>query len=105
DADQWFETWVDQAQQWFFDLGINPDNLRQYNVPDGERAHYSSVTIDLEYKFGFAGGDCGELMSIYNRGYYDLSNHTAGSGTKRQYYDQATGERYALRHRTIVGPD
>lgn len=94
DADQWFEAWVSQAQQWFFDLGINPNNLRQYNVPDEERAHYSSVTIDLEYKFGFAGGDWGELMGIANRGDYDLSNHTAGSGTKMQYFDQATGERY-----------
>src|SRR5699024_2975101 len=94
DADQWFETYVDEAQQWLCHLGINPDNLRQYNVPDGERAHYSSVSIDLEYTFGFAGGDWGELMGIANRGDYDLSNHTAGSGTKMQYFDRATGERY-----------
>lgn len=94
DADQWFESWVEAAQSWFFDLGINPENLRQYNVPDGERAHYSSVTIDLEYKFGFAGGDWGELMGIANRGDFDLKNHTEGSGTKMQYFDQATGEHY-----------
>src|SRR5699024_2495769 len=64
DADQWFETWVDQAQQWFFDLGINPDNLRQYNVPDGEQARVSPVTIDLQYRFGSAVRDCGDLIAI-----------------------------------------
>ena len=59
EVDHWFDIWVNQAQDWFFGLGLKPENLRQYNVPDGERAHYSTVTIDLEYKFGFTGGDWG----------------------------------------------
>src|SRR5690625_6880537 len=33
-------------------------------------------------------------MGIANRGDFDLSNHTEGSGTKMQYFDQASGERY-----------
>src|SRR5699024_4742567 len=94
EADGWFDTWVNLAQDWFFDLGLSQENLRQFNVPDSERAHYSSVTIDLEYKFGFAGSDWGELMGIANRGDYDLSSHTKGSGTKMQYFDQASGEHY-----------
>lgn len=94
EADEHFDKWVEASKNWFFDLGINPEKLREYNVPDGERAHYSKVTIDLEYKFGFQGGEWGELMGIANRGDYDLSSHTKGSGTKMQYFDQATGERY-----------
>ncbi|RUQ15682.1 hypothetical protein D8M33_11575, partial [Micrococcus sp. HSID17245] len=40
---------------WFIDLGIDPANLRKFDVPADERAHYSDATIDLEYDFGFTG--------------------------------------------------
>src|SRR5699024_8201089 len=87
-AAPWFDSWVNQAQDWFFGLGLRPANLRQYSGPVGERAHYSSVIIALEYKFGFTGGDWGELMGIANRVDYNLSKHTKVSGTKMQYFDQ-----------------
>ncbi len=89
-----FDTWVDDCERWFTDLGVNPENLRRFDVPDGERAHYSDATIDLEYRFGFQGSEWGELMGVANRTDFDLSNHTEASGTKMQYFDQASGERY-----------
>ncbi|MCY1157763.1 MAG: glycine--tRNA ligase, partial [Citricoccus sp.] len=89
-----FDTWVEACWDWFIDLGINPDNMRRFDVPDGERAHYSDATIDLEYRFGFQVSEWGELMGIANRTDFDLSSHTAASGTKMQYFDQGTGERY-----------
>ncbi|HRO30978.1 glycine--tRNA ligase [Citricoccus sp.] len=89
-----FDTWVEACWNWFIDLGINPDNMRRFDVPDGERAHYSDATIDLEYRFGFQGSEWGELMGIANRTDFDLNSHTAASGTKMQYFDQGTGERY-----------
>ncbi|NUL43893.1 glycine--tRNA ligase [Cellulosimicrobium funkei] len=89
-----FNTWVEACWNWFIDLGINPDNMRRFDVPDGERAHYSDATIDLEYKFGFAGSEWGELMGIANRTDFDLNSHTEASGTKMQYFDQTSGERY-----------
>src|SRR5699024_1689560 len=76
------------------DLGIDADNLRRFDVPDSERAHYSAATIDLEYRFGFTGSEWGELMGIANRTDFDLSSHTDASGTKMQYFDQAANERY-----------
>ncbi len=94
DADKWFKEWVDLCWDWFLDLGINPDNMRQFDVPDGERAHYSAGTIDFEYKFGFQGSEWGELMGVANRTDYDLNSHTKGSGTDLSYFNQATGERY-----------
>ncbi len=76
------------------DLGVNPDNMRRFDVPADERAHYSDGTIDIEYRFGFQGSEWGELMGVANRTDFDLSNHTEHSGDKMQYFDQASGDRY-----------
>ncbi|MGP5200938.1 glycine--tRNA ligase [Brachybacterium alimentarium] len=94
EADAFFASWVEECWNWFIDLGMNPDNLRRFVVPEDERAHYSAGTIDFEYRFGFQGSEWGELMGIANRTDYDLASHTEGSGTKMQYFDQAANERY-----------
>ncbi|MEE1651017.1 glycine--tRNA ligase [Brachybacterium sp. J144] len=94
EADAHFAAWVEDCWNWFVDLGIDPDNMRRFDVPEDERAHYSAGTIDLEYRFGFQGSEWGELMGIANRTDFDLSSHTEGSGTKMQYFDQAANERY-----------
>ncbi|MBV7412126.1 glycine--tRNA ligase [Dermabacteraceae bacterium P13115] len=94
EADEHFKAWVEDCWNWFIDLGINPDNMRRFDVPEDERAHYSAGTIDIEYRFGFQGNAWGELMGVANRTDFDLSSHTEASGTKMQYFDQASGERY-----------
>ena len=94
DAAASFDEWVEACWGWFVDLGINPDNMRRFDVPDEERAHYSAATIDLEYRFGFQGSEWGELMGIANRTGFDLGAHSEASGTELSYFDQATGERY-----------
>ena len=94
EASEQFDLWVEACWNWFIDLGIAPENLRRFDVPETERAHYSAATIDLEYRFGFQGSEWGELMGIANRTDFDLSSHTDASGTKMQYFDQAANERY-----------
>ena len=94
EAKQYFDEWVEACWNWFVDLGVNPDNMRRYDVPEDDRAHYSDGTIDIEYRFGFQGSEWGELMGVANRTDFDLSNHTEHSGTKMHYFDQASGERY-----------
>jgi glycyl-tRNA synthetase len=94
EAGKYFDEWVEACWDWFIDLGVNPDNLRRFDVPADERAHYSDGTIDLEYRFGFQGSEWGELMGVANRTDYDLSRHTEASGAKLQYFDQASGDRY-----------
>ncbi|WP_417216653.1 glycine--tRNA ligase [Arthrobacter sp.] len=94
DAPQYFQEWVDSCWAWFLDLGINPENMRQFDVPEDERAHYSAGTIDFEYRFGFKGSEWGELMGVANRTDYDLGSHSKGSGTELSYFNQATGERF-----------
>ena len=71
-AETQFDEWVEACWNWFIDLGIDADNLRRFDVPDSERAHYSAATIDLEYRFGFTGSEWGELMGIANRTDFDL---------------------------------
>src|SRR5690606_27911039 len=94
EAAEWFEHWVDACWNWFVDLGIDPAHMRKLDVPDGERAHYSDRTIDVEYEFGFAGKGWGELMGIANRTDFDLSNHIEHSGANLTFFDQASGEKY-----------
>lgn len=93
-ASELFDEWVEDCWNWFVDLGVDPDNLRKFDVPEDERAHYSDRTIDLEYRFGFQGSEWGELMGIANRTDYDLKQHIEHSKTDLSYFDQAKGERY-----------
>ncbi len=94
EAPEWYEHWVAASTAFFTDLGIDPANLRRFDVPDGERAHYSAATADIEYRFGFQNKEWGELMGIANRTDFDLSNHIRESGTDLRYFDQASGEKY-----------
>ncbi|WP_346845234.1 glycine--tRNA ligase [uncultured Rothia sp.] len=94
DAQKHFDRWVEDCWNWFINLGINPDNMRKFDVPEDDRAHYSDGTIDLEYNFGFQGNAWGELMGVANRTNYDLGVHNEHSNAKLEYFDQASGERY-----------
>ncbi|MCP3425096.1 glycine--tRNA ligase [Rothia sp. AR01] len=94
DAPAAFDRWVEDCWNWFVDLGINPDHMRKFDVPEDDRAHYSAGTIDIEYRFGFQGSEWGELMGVANRTDYDLGVHNENSNTRLEYFDQASGERY-----------
>jgi glycyl-tRNA synthetase len=94
EAGRWFDEWVEACWNWFTDLGIDPDHMRRYDVPEDDRAHYSAGTIDIEYRFGFQGNPWGELMGVANRTDYDLGVHNAHSNADLNYFDQQTNERY-----------
>ncbi|QXQ11204.1 glycine--tRNA ligase [Paeniglutamicibacter sp. Y32M11] len=94
DAPAFFDQWVEDCWAWYLDLGISEENLRRFDVPEEDRAHYSAGTIDFEYRFGFQGSEWGELMGVANRTDYDLTSHSKGSGTELSYFNQATGERF-----------
>jgi glycyl-tRNA synthetase len=94
DDEKWFEYWIDTAWNWYIDLGVDPMNLRRYEHPQEKLSHYSKRTIDIEYRFGFAGGDWGELMGVANRTDFDLKTHTEHSGKDLSFFDQGRNERY-----------
>jgi glycyl-tRNA synthetase len=86
--------WIDERTNWYVDLGIARDNLRQYEHPKEKLSHYSKRTVDIEYRFGFTGQEWGELEGIANRTDFDLTTHSNHSGVDLSFYDQATESRY-----------
>ncbi|CCH74483.1 Glycine--tRNA ligase [Nostocoides australiense Ben110] len=92
--EEWHQYWIDERMRWYTDLGINPDNLRIYEHPTEKLSHYSKRTVDIEYRFKFAGSEWGELEGIANRTDFDLSTHSQHSGTDLVYFDQTSGEKY-----------
>jgi glycyl-tRNA synthetase len=92
--EQWHQYWIDERVRWYTDLGIRADNIRLYEHPQDKLSHYSKRTVDLEYRFNFAGSEWGELEGVANRTDFDLTTHSEHSGQDLSYYDQASGERY-----------
>ena len=92
--EEWHQTWIDERMAWYVGLGIDPDHLRLYEHPQEKLSHYSKRTVDIEYRFQFAGSEWGELEGIANRTDFDLTTHSKHSGKELQYFDQATGERW-----------
>ena len=92
--EEWHEYWLEQRWNWYVDLGINPENLRRFEHPKEKLSHYSKRTVDIEYRFRFAGSEWAELEGVANRTDFDLKTHTEHSGTDLTYFDQETGERW-----------
>jgi len=92
--EQWHQYWIDERTNWYVDLGIARDNLRHYEHPKEKLSHYSTRTVDLEYRFGFAGSEWGELEGVANRTDFDLKTHSEHSGVDLSYFDQAAGTRW-----------
>ena len=92
--EHWHQYWIDQRFAWYTGLGINPDNLRLYEHPKEKLSHYSKRTVDIEYRFGFASGEFGELEGVANRTDFDLSTHSKHSGADLSFFDQALDERW-----------
>ncbi|MBO9520380.1 MAG: glycine--tRNA ligase [Nocardioidaceae bacterium] len=92
--EEWHQYWIDERTRWYTDLGIDPDNLRHYEHAKEKLSHYSKRTVDIEYRFNFAGSEWGELEGIANRTDFDLKTHSEHSGHDLSYFDQAANERY-----------
>ena len=92
--EEWHQYWINERLNWYVELGVERDNLRLYEHPKEKLSHYSKGTVDIEYRFRFAGSEWGELEGIANRTDFDLSTHAKHSGQDLSYYDQANNERY-----------
>jgi len=104
------QEWIDNCHSWFLSLGISPDNLRLYEQPGEELAHYAKRTVDIQYRFFPEREDAekqwDELMGIANRTDFDLKAHSKKpeneEGTRLNpdstddlsYFDEATKERF-----------
>ncbi len=92
--EQWHDYWLEQRWQWYVDLGMDPENMRFFEHPKEKLSHYSKRTVDIEYRFRFAGSEWAELEGIANRTDFDLTTHGEHSGTDLSYFDQEKDERW-----------
>lgn len=68
---------------WHAHLGLKDENIREYEVPENDLAHYSKRTIDFEYNYPGKGFD--ELAGFAYRTDHDLKRHEEASGVKMRY--------------------
>jgi len=92
--EQWHDYWLQTRWDWYVDLGLDPQNMRLFEHPQEKLSHYSKRTVDIEYRFRFAGSEWAELEGIANRTDFDLTSHSQHSGTDLSYFDQDKNERY-----------
>lgn len=86
-----FEHWRKEMLAWVEFVGIDPKKVHEIEIPDGERAHYSKRTIDLEFDFPFGRK---ELYGLAYRGDFDLKSHMDKSGQDLRYIDPETNQKY-----------
>jgi len=102
DADSFFDYWLEQRLNWYYNLGISKKNLKTYEVPKKELAHYARRAVDILYKFPFGWK---EVEGVHNRGDWDLSNHAKYSGQDLHYSDEENKKYYPHIIETSVGAD
>ena len=84
------QAWIDARTQWYVDLGMRRENLRQREQTKDELAHYAKRCVDLEYRFPMGWS---ELEGIANRTDYDLKAHSRSPENpdavgELRYFDQ-----------------
>jgi glycyl-tRNA synthetase len=85
------DEWLERRLTFYEEIGLPRTKLHVLDVPDGERAHYSKKTYDIEFDFPFG---CQELEGVAYRTDYDLSKHQEHSGRPLEYFDEETKEKY-----------
>ena len=86
-----FEYWHKQMRGWFKLLGFADSDIREVEIPDGERAHYSKRTVDFHFNYPHKFDEIGGLAY---RTDFDLKNHIEHSGVDLQFMAPATNEKF-----------
>src|SRR5882724_10791087 len=104
------QEWIDSCFNWFTRLGVSAANLRLYEQPREELAHYAKRTVDIQYRFFPEREEderqWDELMGIANRTDFDLKTHSKkpedaegkrlnpDSTEDLSYFDEQTKQRF-----------
>jgi glycyl-tRNA synthetase len=83
--EEYFEKLRADIKNWHRHLGLSDENIREYDVPANDLAHYSKRTIDFEYNYPGKGFD--ELAGFAYRTDHDLKNHMEHSGVSMEYIE------------------
>ncbi|MGB9598618.1 MAG: glycine--tRNA ligase, partial [Minisyncoccales bacterium] len=91
EADFWFDFWLKERLIFLEKIGLKKENLRVFEAPEKERAHYAKRQIDIEFHFPFGWK---EIEGVHHRGDWDLSRHAQFSGNDLKYFDQEKNESF-----------
>ncbi len=86
-----FEHFLAEMHAFIADVGLTASKVSDYEVPDGDRAHYSKRTIDIEFEYPFGKK---ELYGLAYRTDFDLKQHSEFSKVDLSYFDEETKERF-----------
>ena len=79
-----FNYWVEQMHKWFELLGFAKEDIREIEIEEGDRAHYSKRTVDFHFRYPQKFDEIGGLAY---RTDFDLKNHIENSGKDLSYLD------------------
>lgn len=83
DWEKYFEKWLKDQHAWFNKLGLDKTRIKEHEVPEADRAHYSKRTVDIFYDFPSLGFQ--EITGLAYRTDFDLKNHQEKSGKNLEY--------------------
>lgn len=86
-----FERLLKDMHTWCDRIGLSRSRIHEKEHPKEQLSHYSKRTVDLVYDFPFG---TSELYGLAYRTDFDLAAHAACSGTKLEYFDPETRERF-----------
>src|SRR3989344_4006648 len=86
-----FEYWTAEMMHWFKLLGFAEGDIKQVEIGDGDRAHYSKRTVDFHFKFPHK---FDEIAGFAYRTDFDLKNHIKNSGTDLSYLDPIDNQKF-----------
>ena len=86
-----FERLHKLMRDWWRRLGIQDADIKEIEVPEADRAHYSKRTVDFYFRFPHK---FDEIGGFAYRTDFDLSNHIKNSGVDLTYTDPESGEKF-----------
>jgi glycyl-tRNA synthetase len=84
DWEKYFDYWKGEMLDWMEEVGIDMSKVHDIEIPEGDRAHYSSRTVDFEFEYPFGQK---ELFGLAYRTDFDLKNH------RLDYIDEEKNEK------------
>jgi glycyl-tRNA synthetase len=85
-----FEYWREQMHKWFMLLGFAKEDIKEVEIGEGDRAHYSKRTVDFHFKYPHKFDEIGGLAY---RTDFDLKNHIKHGDVDLSYLDPNTNEK------------
>jgi glycyl-tRNA synthetase len=78
-------------RDWWRRIGIKDADIKEVEVPEADRAHYSKRTVDFYFRFPHK---FDEISGFAYRTDFDLKNHIKHSGVDLTYTDPESGEKF-----------